>query len=842
MPNQPIQVVTNPQRLQQPRDKRPPATAGTDFYKNDDDGFARHQRQLASQLEAIIQTLVAPEYVEEFGGLGYIRVRMQSRAIAKSHRPQKALFRRKNTPHVATGSVGEPIFACTPTGLQEVLAKVIAAEVVVPSKVRADTGEEVLNPSRARCEASAIESVTLWSDGDKRTFGATDAVEWLTRSGTGGRYDVDLFPLSGPGVHSRDLQEAGKQAARALESALTVVPVDGAAVPMRGIGSARSLAIGVLSDPGASRLELGILTEQVGTALRRAPLQKMSRNVDDHARVLDQLGRNPLVRSISLPSVPAPRPSSTEATNELSIAELPPACLNVAAIVGIIDGGVSSALEPWVTHRWGLVAPDDTDAEHGTFIGGLLVAGGPMNPGFLDASRPGCRIVDVDVLPADHGGSGIAFDRYYPGGTPELFDEIEEAVGEMRQQHGVRIFNLSINFDGPGDDSRYGTAARRLDEIARAYDVIFVISAGNLAPSDHRAEWSQDPTATLASIARETRSTITEPAESLFNVAVSALNPTGLTDQMPYALARYSRRGPGLRGATKPDLAHVGGSGTNDPVHGSGLRSIDETGMVVTGAGTSYAAPLVARELADLDAAIEGPVPRETLLALLIHDATMPDALKRRPLDAIATELAGFGVPSRTSTTLERPDSEIVMVFNSTVLPGEEHNLTFAWPSSLVDDGRCRGYARLTLVARPVLAYEHGDERIRVNIDAKLMQENEDGGFNNVLKPVYHPNAMTNPRTERELLAEAHKWQVVKSFETSKMRGRGKSSTWKFLVEYLTRAEEDLPISGVEFAAVLTIADPKGNAPVFQQMRQQLGTLGIRTADIRTGIRTRVGV
>lgn len=28
------------------------------------------------------------------------------------------------------------------------------------------------------------------------------------------------------------------------------------------------------------------------------------------------------------------------------------------------------------------------------------------------------------------------------------------------------------------------------------------------------------------------------------------------------------------------------------------------------------------------------------------------------------------------------------MVFSSTVLPGEEQNLTFAWPAALVDDGK----------------------------------------------------------------------------------------------------------------------------------------------------------
>ncbi|XUK64618.1 hypothetical protein ABMA10_21835 [Plantibacter sp. RU18] len=437
--------------------------------------------------------------------------------------------------------------------------------------------------------------------------------------------------------------------------------------------------------------------------------------------MLTVLGRNPVVRSISLPAVPSSRGTNVAATDTLVDIGIPTALSENGSIVGIIDGGVGAILEPWVERKWGLIADADKDSEHGTFIGGLLVGAGAMNPLLLDPSRPACRLIDIDVLPADPGGTGNKFDAYYPGGTPELFDEIEDAVREVRSAHGVRVFNLSLNFDAPGDNQRYGAAAQRLDAIARAYDVIFVISAGNLSTNDRRPEWTEDTTSALTSLARESRSTISEPAESLFNLAVSALNPTVIPNQIPFGLTSYTRRGPGLRGATKPDMAHVGGSGNPTAQHGSGLYSIDESGALVSNSGTSFAAPLVARELADLDASIAGSAPRETLIALLIHEATMPAPLQRGELRGVATDLAGFGVPRETHKTLERPDSEIVMVVSNTILPGEEHSLKFAWPESLTDEGKCRGYARLTLVARPILAYEHGDERIRVNIDAKLM-------------------------------------------------------------------------------------------------------------------------
>ncbi|ROS58220.1 subtilase family protein [Frigoribacterium sp. PhB160] len=838
MPNQPVQIVTNPQRLTQRRDKPSPNSAGTDFFAGNDAGFARHQVRLTTQLASIISALEVPTYMNDYNGLGFVIVKMSSQAIAKTHRPQIRLFKKNAVPHVATRGIGEPIFACTPETLRGVLERLRQAELSVGTKTL-KTGEIVANPTRARCEASAIASIELWSVADKRAFDAEDGVAWLSRSGSGGRYHVELFPFGGVSAPA-SLTRAGQSAARALENDLTNVSVDINAQAARGVGGPLALSVAVLEPGVPGRTELGITLEEVGTALRSRGNPAPNVDVDEHARVLNALERNPLVRSITLPPLPSATQGEAAATGALALPVLPGPDEQTLPIIGVLDGGVGSVLDPWVVDRWTVISPSDTDAEHGTFISGLLIAAGPLNPSLLDSARPACRILDLKVLPADPGGTGVNFGRYYPGGAAEFLDEIEDAVRDARKRYDVRIFNLSVNFDGPGDDARYGFAAQRLDEIARQHDVIFVISGGNLVPSDQRAEWGTNPDRNLAALVRETRTTVSEPAESLFNLSVSALNPPGIGGQVPYALTRYSRRGPGLRGATKPDLAHIGGSGTYDSVAGYGLVSVDEAGAEVTDCGTSFAAPLVARELADLDVAIQGDVPREVLLALLIHEARMPKQLQKGSIGAVATQLAGFGVPSQTHHTLERPDSEIVMVFNSTVLPREEHSLDFSWPAALTTNGKCRGYARLTLVARPVLAYEHGDERIRVNIDAKLMQQNEDGGFNNVLKPVHNPNAMANPKTERERLRENHKWQVVKRFETANMRGRGSSSTWRFFVEYLTRAEEPLPIKGVEFAAVLTISDPKGVAPVFQQMRQQLNARGVQTTDIRVGIRNRV--
>jgi hypothetical protein len=815
-----VQLVLNNEALRDERKRTPPVDNGTDFFGGNNSGFASHRDALATAAKAIRASLLQ---VPEFNGLGHVKVTMQRDAIAKTHRPQTKLFRSRWTPQVGTDGVGEPIFAVTPESLDKVIAAIEAAEMVVVDKINAKTGEVKANPTRNRCEVSAIESMTLWSEADRREFSAVEAVAWLHRAGAGSGYLITCFPFaSAPGFPK--LAEGVERALAALDAAMNR---DGlrqrSLTEDRRFGS--TLALTVASDETVLELHAdGALTA-----------------AETHEVILHALGTNPIVRSISLPPIVSGERGASATLGEpapnyyFEVPETEP-----LTKVGVIDGGVGPHLDGWVRERWGTIADADRDTDHGTFISGLLIAEKRMNPSFPEDQQHGCVIYDVDVLPADPGDTGIPFNGYYPGGITQFFDEIEAAVETYRRDHGVRVFNLSINVRTPRTSRSYGWTAERLDQIARAHDVIFVISAGNLDAADIRPEWHSTPATALAALTADIAGFLSEPGESLQNVSVSALNPPKMAGQVPLALARYSRRGPGLRGATKPDFAHIGGSGTALPDSNRGMLSVDGAGSLVTGCGTSYAAPLVARRLADLDALIEGDVSREVLLALMVHFANTPTLFTHKTLLPVAQHLIGFGMPITAERMLQRDDSEITLVVDSVIRPGEDNWFEFRWPDALVDDGRCSGKARLTLVASPPIAYEHGDERVRANIDAHLKQRQTNDRFATRLKRV---NAVPKPdkarKNERDLLLESMKWQLVKSFETTTMRGRGPSADWRFQVDYLERTEEPLPAGGIPYAAVLTISDPKRQAPVFTQMRQNLNAVGVRTDDLRTSIRAR---
>jgi hypothetical protein len=186
---------------------------------------------------------------------------------------------------------------------------------------------------------------------------------------------------------------------------------------------------------------------------------------------------------------------------------------------------------------------------------------------------------------------------------------------------------------------------------------------------------------------------------------------------------------------------------------------------------------------------------------------------------------------------LETGDHSITLVFASRIQHGQQINFRFPWPASLVGPGgKCRGRAKLTLVSTPPLDARFGSEFVRVNIDAVLQQE-QDEGWRGKLDPLYLPSSRGAHSVEAERIEHDLKWSPVKVFGKTFPRGVGSSSNWRLFVEYLTRTGEVMPEEDVPFTAILTISDPDAEMPVFNDMRQSLQAIGTQIADIRTAAR-----
>lgn len=827
MAKSPIQIVLNSSDFIATWDRQG-GGENKDFYEGKDDDFVLHQSKLSRQLSVLEERQFSNKYAD----ITYAKVVLKQSGIAKSHRPTSSIFNRNTAPVVGAGDLGEMYVELNPGSIGIISKRVNDAETKTRYKEKKVGNDirQVASPTSLRSEVGAIEEIKPHSAADKRKFSVDAAIEWLSNPQTGGAYIVELFEAP-PSTQDLDNVSAAK---RKLFNSFTngLLAFGGGMFAAKISASEKNTPMfGIKLHAGAQKATVHLLPIR-SSRKRVEPLPLISMDKRRHSELLNFLDEHPLVRKIILPPIIS-KSETVEGTivkdKSHKISKIDPK--RKYPKIGIVDGGVSKIFGEWIEDKWGLLSSHDRDEDHGSFIAGLAVSGHALNGADICKELDGCKIIDLDILPKD----GF-WENYYTEPL-QFFKELEVAVKDLKARTGIRIFNFSLNFEQHvSTDGNYSLPARLLDQIAEENDVIFVISAGNTLPRHLRNEWPVDDVSALRILASSRNDTIKTPAESYRNLSISALNPPNMDGIVPHALSNYSCRGPGMRIGLKPDLAHVGGSGTKGK-KGHGLLSLNVGGQVVDDCGTSFSTPIVAKTLACLDQEIEGSVSRESLMALAIHNAVIPDLFLSKSLKEVAKDLIGFGIPGSSEEILEGKDSAITLVFANRIYPSKRMSFNFSWPASLVKDNKCFGHARLTIVSTPPFDYRYGAEFVRVNITGSLRQQQKNGKYIGKLKPLYLPDGAAGELYEKNQIGQSFKWSPIKVFEKSFVRGTGPTTDWKLEVEYLARDGEQIPTAGVPFTAMLTISDPSGNEPIFNEMRQVLQAQGVQILDIKTAAR-----
>lgn len=369
------------------------------------------------------------------------------------------------------------------------------------------------------------------------------------------------------------------------------------------------------------------------------PSISMARVRCDGAVVRTLLGTDALAE-IDFPPIPD---IATGEAMQLELAELPPLndVADDAPLIGIIDSGVND--HPLLADILvGAIGVPDTlgtadDYSHGTRVAGIATFGdlrGQLAAGTLDRGARLCSAKVVDQR-------GAFPDRRL---TPR---QMREAISRLNAEFGCRIFVVALGdtrriYDG----GKVGPWAATLDELVRELDVVIIVSAGNRPPrSGNRIEQAVTG---YPGYLTEAANRLCEPAGAMNVVTVGAIaHGDGIGPRVadnvgvrPITLANepapFSRAGPGLRGAIKPDVVDVGGTLIYDPVVMAlrGGEQLPEAGVMSlhyrpgdrlfsAGSGTSYSAPLVAFKAAQ----ILGRFPEASsplVRALLAGSATVP--------------------------------------------------------------------------------------------------------------------------------------------------------------------------------------------------------------------------
>ena len=773
---------------------------------------------------------------------------MRNEALAKSYRPVRYLFQPDQFPCVGAEAVGTIYFRAPLIYLDGLRRRMEAAEYTVATNISKNTGKPYKAPTLARSEVGAIESMEIAPTSNKRSFSTTAAMQMFEDPRTVSGYHIELFETPSDSVIADD--PLGRLELRtSLQNLLLGLGTGARTCYSSEIGRTPVLEFQLTSSSANALVDNrhGIVGRNVTAIASASPVDQ---NADRHEMALNKLADHPLVRSIQPPMQLqlADDDISTSDAGSLSASSLPivvpqPAQDGTYPIVGVIDSGVSNVLAPWVKGRFDYLDTSKYDTQHGTGVAGLITVGQATNSHAVTPEPDGCEIYDAPLYPIG------PFKDQYTNGFTDFLEELEQAVAEARDDHGVRIFNLSINAISDVERHRYSIYAARLDQIADTYGVIFVNSSGNLPAGQARTPWQKKPIDVVRYFASRTQpDTIYKPSESVRSISVGALNPPD-TGQIEGAPTVYTMRGPGLQVGVKPDVATFGGTGGADAGKPTGLASITPSGAKQDVVGTSFAAPLVARTLAGLDVSTQGSLHTEALRAMLLHHTQMPEPLTKRGMKDLSRQFAGYGQPVSVLDMLETDDHQVTLLFQSRLTVGERKpailQFPFDWPRSLVNpDGSCSGLAKMTLVYSPPLDPAFGAEFVRVNLEASLRQRQlgtkKDGSpsYTNQIASRYLPKTAGLGVPERALIHHGLKWWPSKQY-TSTFTDKGEFSTWRLEVSSLVRAEANFPVEGVPFAVLLTIEDPEKLEPVFSEMRQALQSSNAVAQDIRTVARIR---
>ena len=838
--SRPIQVFLNTGQFISLRESRQRG-GNRDFFEGDNLGFSRHKLRMRQKLQDAAATLR-----RDSRSAAFVIVQMREEALAKSYRPLSACFSPANSFRlVGGGEIGEIFLQCTPTALDRLDSRIAARAELEPRIVENKRTRKLeTRPSTYRSELGGIDDIRLPTPADRVTFSAREAAEWLGRPDTLGGYVVELFrPDSRLESNAVDEMIDGFRRRLASMGGIVALPV----FPSRQLASRRghlAISVHLIRNREQSFIALPLAdSEPVLQAWRRSErsLHVPDFSVERHQHFLELMSAEPMVRRISLP--PAIEVAPMDQTEVGLVTELPTPPDRGSPVVGIVDGGVAdiSTLSSWRAGGSDAIDPSDRDLTHGTFIAGLIAGGRVLNPHIDTHLEPdGCRYYDIPLMPRE----GLVRDYYTV--PSDFFDQLEEEIMRAKTDAGVRIFNLSLGAPGMRRGLGYSVFAKALDDMASEHDVIFVVSAGNLRGADVRGPWPADGDDAVGMLARGASGDerITAPADHLLGFSVGAVNPPGIPGHNADLPTTYTRRGPGVGGARKPDLCHYGGVSRRGG-NKTGLLSLGPDNTVVDNNGTSFAAPLVASTVATIDHLLDGTVPRETLIGLMMHRAERCDAMRHPALRHVAREFVGFGMAPVAEVCLSDRPHSVTLVFTETLEARRELDFVFSWPRSLVtDSGKCRGQVEVTLAFTPPIDPQFDAECLRVQLEAYLHQieiDRETGEEHPQSRLTRHDSVLPTglEYTERYLLKTGLKWTPVKRYSLCMPRGRGTSSNWRLVLRSSSRAWEPYPIAGVPFTLVMTISDMQKIVPVYDEIRNEFIRRGISLTDITVAHRVR---
>lgn len=377
-------------------------------------------------------------------------------------------------------------------------------------------------------------------------------------------------------------------------------------------------------------------------------------------------------------------------------------------IVGVIDTGISdqTPLSDLILDEdsYNLTKYDpridvaDDGYGHGTGTAGFVALGNQLRGKVEGSLEPQARLLSMKVLSEN---SGLVNDF-----------EVLGMIRRAHDEHGVRIFVLTICHDRPNDSgTTISDYARNLDKLSSELDILIIISTGNLfLTSDDPEIIDRHP----YHILRNSNGNFCSPADSFNNLTVGALagnmettendsiHKAATNDDIPAIFTRkshYDYEGMKIKNAQlrKPDVLYYGGNYAicTDQMKNSFLEYNSPMGMQYLTAypgvifqrhiGTSFSAALIGNIAANI-LRIYPNISMQSVKALIINSCSniYLKNSSRKIRESEKRSLCGQGVPDM-SRCLSSSPNDVTMILEDHIAPDEIKSYPVHLPAYLAE-------------------------------------------------------------------------------------------------------------------------------------------------------------
>ncbi len=405
------------------------------------------------------------------------------------------------------------------------------------------------------------------------------------------------------------------------------------------------------------------------------------------------------------------------------------------------------------------VSKSPNDYRHGTAIDSIIVEGPRLNP-WLDDGCGRFRVRHFGVTIASEFSSFT------------IIKQIKEIIANNKD---IKVWNLSLGSNQEINDNFISAEAAVLDKIQYENDVIFVI-AGTNKPNDDIVK-------------------IGSPADSINSMVVNAVTKSGLS-------TKYTRKGLALSFYAKPDVSYYGGS---EEEYITVCEPLGEARV----AGTSYAAPWIARKLCYLIDVLG--FNREVAKAMLIDAAR---GWKEKPTPEEVSVYGHGIVPIRIEDIIRTPDDEIKFLVSDISEKWNTYNYHFPVPTK---NGKYPYIAKATMCYFPMCDRTQGVDYTNTELNLKFGRI-KNGKLEDIKGDKQNQDGLLEDELFYLLEGEARdkfrKWDNVKYIaetpkDSSKPKKMYENKNWGMEIKTNNRLDPKDGI-GVRFGVVVTLKEISG--------------------------------